>query len=174
MNITRTINSTTAKVSIFNLATNQLEHDEIVFTGTNEQAAIARAKREYEKDGKVFIKIDNTNSVEMVWELPEHVFIANAKPVEHRNSAVRMVTRNIKVYEYTITYFNLATNALETCIMSYGNSITEKEKKSISKDFEKQARVFVKAEPHGTHENVLGMLETDFLKLAKPCDRRNK
>ena len=174
MNITRTINSTTAKVTVFNLATNALEHDEIVFTGTVNDAVIARAKRDYEKDGKVFVKIDSTNTVQMVWELPEHVFIANAKLVEHRNSAIRMVTRNIKVYEYTVTYFNLAANALETCIMSYGNSITDKDKKNISKDFEKQARVFVKAEPHGTHENVLGMLETDFLKLAKPCERRNK
>ena len=172
--ITRTIKSNQGNALVFNLDTNQLEREQFTFAGVLDDKVTAKISKVFEHENKRFIKFDNVTTVEQVYELDESTFLAHAHVVTSRNSAVRMVSKNIKATNVNVLVFNLATNALETLHITISGTPTDKTSKELAKLYDNSTYKYIKFDAVGLVENVYGMTETEFLKLAHPCDKRNK
>ena len=172
--ITRTMKTMHGYALVFNKATNALEKDEFTFVGVLDEKATKGISKAYEKDDKVFIKCDDISTTEMVYAVDELVFIENAHVITSRNSAIRMVTRTIKATNCNVLVFNFKNNTLETLETVISGYLDDKARKALEKRYTNDTTKFIQVTPNGVEEKTLGMTETEFLKLAHPCDRRNK
>lgn len=172
MELTRTLTSTTVKAYFYDLASNTMGTEEVTASGTDLDAINKRIKKTFEQENKVFCKSEILASVPTIWAVPEDVFLAHAKEVTKRNSAVKMVTRSVSVYVHTVTAFDPSINNLIDIPFVCDTEKTEQVKKAFEKSEQYVGLVYCKSVHTDTKTGTYGMTEDEFLKLAKPSTKR--
>ena len=83
----------------------------------------------------------------------------------------RVVTRTINAMEVTVKTVNPTTESFEDIKVTVSGELNEKAvKKAIANECATRGLVAIKVTDTKKIEQVFGMLETDFIKLARPMN----
>lgn len=167
--ITRTIESTKAVVSVFDVKNNKMFSVERNFSGkVTAEEALKTCRKEETEEIKV-VYVSNLESVSKLYGMKESVFITKGIVLDGRAAKIdgeKIITRSIESTIVTFKAFDVRKMEIKTATEYFSGKVNAESALKTLRDMESEELKIVMVEKVESDVKLYAMKETDFLDYA--------
>ena len=167
--ITRTIESTKAVVTVFDVKNNKMFSIDRNFSGkVTAEEALKTCRKEETEEIKV-VYVSNLESVSKLYGMKESVFIAKGIILDGRAAKIdgeKIITRSIESTIVTFKAFDVRKMEMKTSTEYFSGKVTAETALKTLRDMESEELKIVMVEKVESDVKLYAIKETDFLDYA--------